>query len=60
MKVEAVPFAKFFKNKETIYKNIMIVAQRARQIMDERYVKIEAMQNIEDTEQLIDIEDDDF
>ena len=24
MNVEAVPFAKFFKNKETIYKNIRI------------------------------------
>jgi DNA-directed RNA polymerase subunit K/omega len=60
MKVEPVPFKKFFKNKETIYKNIMLVAKRARQIIDKRYVKIEAMQNIEDTEQLIEIEDDDF
>ena len=60
MKVEPVPFRKFFKNKETIYKNIMLVAKRARQIIDKRYIKIEAMQNIEDTEQLIEIEDDDF
>ena len=60
MKVEPVPFRKFFKNKETIYKNIMLVAKRARQIIDERYIKIEAMQNIEDTEQLVELEDQDF
>ena len=60
MKVEPVPFRKFFKKKETIYKNIILVAKRARQIIDSRYVKIEAMQNIEDTEQLIEIENEDF
>ena len=60
MKVEPVPFRKFFKNKETIYKNIMLVAKRARQIIDERYIKIEAMQNIEDTEQLVELENEDF
>ena len=60
MKVEPVPFRKFFKNKETIYKNIMLVAKRARQIIDQRYVKVEAMQNIEDTEQLVEFENEDF
>ena len=60
MKVEPVPFRKFFKNKETIYKNIMLVAKRARQIIDQRYLKIEAMQNIEDTEQLVEFENEDF
>ena len=61
MKVEAIPFAKFFSNKKnTIYKNIMIVSKRARQIMDERYMKFEALKNIEDTEQLIEIEEEDM
>jgi len=60
MKVEPVPFKKFFKNKETIYKNIMLVAKRARQIIDQRYIKIEAMQNIEDTEQLVELDNEDF
>ena len=60
MKVEAISFAKFFSNKNTIYKNIMIVSKRARQIIDKRYMKIEALKNIEDTEQLIEIEDDDL
>ncbi len=61
MKVEAIPFAKFFSDKKnTIYKNIMIVSKRARQIMDERYMKFEALKNIEDTEQLIEIEEEDI
>ena len=60
MNVESISFKKFFKNKETIYKNIMILSRRARQIIDQRYIKIEAMQNIEDTEQLTEIEEDDI
>ena len=60
MKVEAISFAKFFSNKNTIYKNIMIVSKRARQIIDKRYMKIEALKNIEDTEQLIEIEEEDL
>jgi len=61
MKVEAIPFAKFFSNKKnTIYKNIMIVSKRARQIVDERYMKFETLKNIEDTEQLIEIEEEDI
>ena len=60
MKVESVSFKKFFKNKQTIYKNIIIASKRARQIVDDRFMKMEAMRNIEDTEQLIEIEDDDI
>ena len=52
MKVKAVSFKKFLKNKNDIYKNINITSKRARQINDLRYNKIEAMQNIDDSEQL--------
>ena len=38
-------------NKNIIYKNINIVAQRARQIIDKRYEKVLSMQNIDDTDQ---------
>ena len=38
----------------------MLVAKRARQIIDQRYIKIEAMQNIEHTEQLVELENEDF
>ena len=60
MNIKAVPLNKFFKNKESVYKNIMIVAARARQIVDERYEKVAAMDDIEDTDELIDIEVEDF
>ena len=38
----------------------MIVAARARQIVDERYEKVAAMDDIEDTDELIDLEVEDF
>ena len=44
----------------TSLKNINIVAKRARQIIDTRYDKIAALQNIDDTEQLDDFIDEDF
>ena len=58
MNVEAVSFKKFHKNKENIYKNIMILSKRARQIIDQRYLEMEALLNIEDTEQLNEIDSD--
>ena len=60
MNIKAVPLNKFFKNKESVYKNIMIVAARARQIVDERYEKVAAMDDIEDTDELIELEVEDF
>ena len=60
MNIKAVSFKDFLKNKKDIYKNINIVAKRARQIIDDRYDKIAALQNIDDTEQLDDFIDEDF
>jgi len=60
MDIKAVSFKEFLKNKNDIYKNINIVAKRARQIIDGRYEKVLALQNIEDTEQLEEIIDEDF
>lgn len=58
MNVEAVSFKNFYKNKENIYKNIMLVSRRARQIIDQRFMEMETLLNIEDTEQLIEIDND--
>ena len=58
MKIKAISFKKFLKNKNDIYKNVNIVSKRARQINDLRYSKIEAMQNIEDSDQLEEFIDD--
>ena len=58
MNVEAVSFKSFYKNKENIYKNIMLVSKRARQIIDQRFMEMETLLNIEDTEQLNEIDSD--
>ena len=60
MKIKAVPLDKFFKNKESIYKNIMIVSKRARQIISSRYEKIAAMNDIEDSDDIIDVQEQDL
>ena len=56
MKIKEVPFSKFFKNKENIYKNIMILSKRARQIINERYEEMSALNNIEDSEELVEFD----
>jgi len=58
MNVEAVSFKNFYKNKENIYKNIILVSKRARQIIDQRFMEMETLLNIEDTEQLNEIDND--
>lgn len=58
MNVEAVSFKKFYKNKENIYKNIMLISKRARQIVDQRFMEMETLLNIEDTEQLNEVDND--
>ena len=60
MDIKAISFKDFLKNNNDVYKNINIVAKRARQIIDTRYDKIAALQNIDDTEQLDDFIDEDF
>jgi hypothetical protein len=60
MDIKAISFKDFLKNKEDVYKNINVVAKRARQIIDGRYEKVLALQNIEDTDQLDDVIDEDF
>ena len=60
MNIKAVSFKDFLKNKKDIYKNINVVAKRARQIIDTRYNKVLATQNIDDTDQLEQVIDTDF
>ena len=60
MDIKAISIKKFLNNKNDIYKNINIVAKRARQIIDVRYEKVLSMQNIDDTDQLEEINEEDF
>ena len=57
MNIKAVPLKKFFRNKESIYKNIMIVSKRARQIISSRYEEHLALTNIEDTDEIVAFEE---
>lgn len=52
MKIEAIKLKEFYKVSSCMYTNIMITAKRARQIIDSRYEKVMLEKNIEDTEQL--------
>ena len=60
MNIEAVSFKEFLKNKKDLYKNINVVAKRARQIIDTRYDKVLATQNIDDSDQLEQVIDTDY
>ena len=48
MDIKAISFKDFLKNKNDIYKNINVVAKRARQIIDSRYEKVILIVNPED------------
>ena len=61
MKVETVPMDKLTDEDTCIYTNIIIASIRSRQIIDERYEKVAMEKNIEDSEQLESlIEDEDL
>ena len=60
MNIEAVKMNELLSEENDIYKTIMIVANRARQIIDERYVEHIDIEDIEDSEQLIELSKEDF
>ena len=59
MNLETVSIKKFLKKSDSIYKNIMIISKRARQIIDNRYEENKIDEDIEDSEQLSEIEERD-
>ena len=60
MDIRAISFKKFLKNKNDIYKNVNVVAKRARQIIDKRYLEQVDLEDIEDSDQLIELSKEDF
>ena len=52
MKIKAIQLSKFLSKTDSLYKNIIISAARARQIIDERYEKLAIEEDIEDSDQL--------
>ena len=60
MKIEAIPLKKFIEQTGSVYKNIIITATRARQIIDDRYQEFSVEEDIEDTDQLNDLIENDI
>jgi len=61
MDIKAIKTKKYFKKSDEIYKNIMISSSRARQIVDDRYQELVIEEDIESSDQLEElIEDQDF
>ena len=58
MKVGPLPLNKIFNNSESEFKNIIIMAKRARDIIETRFDAIKVEENIEDSDQLEEIEVD--
>ena len=57
MNLETISIKNFLKKSDSIYKNIMIISKRARQIVDDRYEMYKVEENIEDSDQLSVIEE---
>ena len=52
MDIKAIKLKEFLKSSESIYKNIIITATRARQIIDDRFEELSIEEDIEDSDQL--------
>ena len=49
MKVKALQMSDLLKRCDDIYTTSMIIAQRSRQIIDDRFVEIDEVEDVEDT-----------
>ena len=58
MEVKAISMSDLFKQSEDVYTDVIISARRARQIIDSRKLDLEALENIEDTDDIEVIEED--
>jgi len=52
MEVKTVQLKKYFAVSDCMYTNILIASKRARQVIDQRYERVLFEKNIEDTDQL--------
>ena len=56
MKVKALPMSNLLEKYDDIYTAVVIISQRARQIIDQRVIPIEENEDVEDSFQLIEPE----
>jgi len=60
MKIEAVKFNDILSNDADIYTTIMIISNRARQIIDKRFLEQINLEDLEDSEELVQFSKEDF
>tara|TARA_Y100000739_G_C20396040_1_gene367910 strand:- start:243 stop:524 length:282 start_codon:yes stop_codon:yes gene_type:complete len=60
MKIEAVKMNEILSDDNDIYQTVMIVSSRARQVIDKRYLEQINLDEIEDTDELIQFSKEDF
>ena len=60
MKIEAVKMQDITKDENDIYATIMIISNRARQIIDKRFLNQINLDEIEDTEDVVQFSKEDF
>ena len=58
MDIKAIRLKKFLKQTDSLYKNIIITSARARQIISDRYQEFAIEEDIEDSDQLVELLDD--
>ena len=58
--IEAIKMNEILSDDNDIYKTIMIVSKRAKQIIDKRFLDQVDLEEIEDTEELIKFSKEDF
>ena len=56
MKVKALPMSNLLEKYDDIYTAVVIISQRARQIIDQRVIPIEENEDVEDSIQFIEPE----
>ena len=60
MKIEAVKLNDIITDKADIYATIMVISNRARQIIDKRFLEQINLEDVEDSEELIQFSKEDF
>ena len=60
MKIEAIKMNEILTDDNDIYQTVMIVSNRARQIIDKRFLEQINLDEIEDTDELIQFSKEDF
>lgn len=59
-KIEAVKMNELLSDENDIYKTVMIIAKRARQVIDKRFSEQIDLDEIDDSEELVQISKEDF